>query len=52
VVLHALLLPGLEPIGELEDGHELVGRPVVDPEEISPLQMGGNHACILAFPGT
>ena len=50
---HPLALARLQPVGVVEDEHELLGRPVVDAEEVTALQVGGNHARILviARPG-
>jgi hypothetical protein len=42
-VCDALLRPRLEPVGEVEDGAQLVRRPVVDAEEAPALQMDGDH---------
>ena len=48
-VRHPLALARLQAVGVVEDEQELVGRPVVDAEEVAALQVGGNHARILPF---
>jgi hypothetical protein len=48
VMLDPLLLARLQPVGDLEKRQEVGRLPVVHPQEVVPLQMGRNHACILA----
>ena len=42
-VRHTLALPRLEALGVVEDEHELVALPVVDPEEVASFQVRGDH---------
>jgi hypothetical protein len=47
-VVDPLALARLEAVAELEDDEQLLGGPVVDTEEIPPLEGRRDHAGILA----